>query len=97
MLIIERKKPKKKPMQGYFELYSNGQTVNFKKNYLIILPKYRAPFEKPSIGDLNICFRNIYLFVWKLSSKVKKAKNLKNPFISEKPKENRKTKKVINP
>ena len=63
----------------------------------MILPKYRAPFEKPSIGDLKICFLNIYRLVWKLSSKVRKAKNLKKPLISEKPKENRKTKKVMNP
>ena len=63
----------------------------------MILPKYRAPFEKQSIGDLKICFLNIYRLVWKLSSKVRKAKNLKKPLISEKPKENRKTKKVMNP
>jgi hypothetical protein len=50
-------------MHGNLELYSQGHVIKFIKNSLNILDMYLAPYEKPSIGDLKICFLNFYRLV----------------------------------
>jgi hypothetical protein len=90
-------KPKRRPMHGALELYSHGQVIKLMKNYLKILVQYRAPYEKPSMGDLKICFLNFSRLVWKLLSLVNTAKNLNKELSSENPIENMNTIRVINP
>ena len=61
MFDIDNMIPNINPKTGIIVLYLHGHQQNLTKNYLKILKNCLPPQLKPSIGDLNICLRNIYL------------------------------------